>query len=63
MAFATILAVVAGLVIASSGAVAHDFFNNVPNGGRLGERAEINTGPVATGVGGSEASGAAPGPA
>ena len=39
VAFATILAVVAGLVISASGAVAHDVWSNiVRRGQRLGER-------------------------
>ena len=41
VAFATLLAVVAGLVISASGAVAHDFWNSVVHRGRLEERAEI----------------------
>jgi cation/acetate symporter len=41
VAFATLLAVVAGLVISASGAVAHDFWNGVVHRGRLEERAEI----------------------
>ncbi|MGH3876007.1 MAG: solute symporter family protein [Actinophytocola sp.] len=38
VAFATILAVVAGLVITSSGAVAHDIWNNVVRRGRSSDR-------------------------
>ena len=41
VAFATILAVVAGLVISASGAVAHDFFNSVLRRGEMEERDEI----------------------
>jgi cation/acetate symporter len=41
VAFATLLAVVAGLVISASGAVAHDFWNSVLHRGQLDERAEI----------------------
>ena len=40
VAFATILAVVAGLVISASGAVAHDVWTNVIKKGRTGEDAE-----------------------
>jgi cation/acetate symporter len=38
VAFATIVAVVAGLVIAASSAFAHDFYTNVIRGGELNER-------------------------
>ena len=41
VAFATILAVVAGLVIASSGAVAHDLWSNVVRRGEVSEREEV----------------------
>ncbi len=41
VAFATILAVVAGLVISASGAVAHDVWSNVVRKGRDSEREEI----------------------
>ena len=41
MAFATILAVVAGLVISASGAVAHDIWSNVVRSGRDSEKEEV----------------------
>jgi cation/acetate symporter len=41
VAFATILAVVAGLVIAASGAVAHDVWTGVVRKGKAGEREEV----------------------
>jgi cation/acetate symporter len=41
VAFATILAVVAGLVISASGAVAHDVYTNVVRHGETDERAEV----------------------
>ena len=41
VAFATILAVVAGLVISASGAVAHDVWSNVVRKGRDSEREEV----------------------
>jgi cation/acetate symporter len=41
VAFATILAVVAGLVMAASGAVAHDVYTNVVRGGRASEPQEL----------------------
>jgi cation/acetate symporter len=41
IAFATILAVVAGLVISASGAVAHDVYNNVVRRGDANEREEV----------------------
>jgi cation/acetate symporter len=41
VAFATILAVVAGLVISASGAVAHDVWTNVVKRGRQSDRGEI----------------------
>ncbi|HZO05197.1 MAG TPA: cation acetate symporter [Solirubrobacterales bacterium] len=41
VAFATILAVVAGLVIAASGAVAHDVWSNVVRRGRDSEHEEV----------------------
>jgi cation/acetate symporter len=41
VAFATILAVVAGLVISASGAVAHDIWSNVVRKGRDSEREEV----------------------
>ncbi|NUR72231.1 MAG: cation acetate symporter [Hamadaea sp.] len=42
VAFATILAVVAGLTLASSSSVAHDFYANVVRKGQASERQEIN---------------------
>jgi cation/acetate symporter len=50
VAFATILAVVAGLVISASGAVAHDFFNNVLRRGEMEERGEIAVARIAAGA-------------
>jgi cation/acetate symporter len=41
VAFATILAVVAGLVISASGAVAHDVWSNIVRAGRDSEREEV----------------------
>ena len=41
VALATILAVVAGLVITSSGAVAHDLWSNVVRKGHDSEREEV----------------------
>jgi cation/acetate symporter len=41
VAFATILAVVAGLVISASGAVAHDIWSNVVRRGRDSEKEEV----------------------
>ena len=41
VAFATILAVVAGLVISASGAVAHDVWSNIVRDGRDSEHEEI----------------------
>ena len=49
-AFATILAVVAGLVISASGAVAHDFFNSIVRHGRMAERSEIAVARIAAAV-------------
>ncbi|QIN80621.1 sodium/solute symporter [Rubrobacter marinus] len=40
--FATILAVVAGLVIAASGAFAHDFYNNVIRNGEASDGEQLN---------------------
>ncbi len=40
-AFAAILSTVAGLVIAASGAFAHDFYTNVIRGGQAGEREQL----------------------
>ena len=50
VAFATILAVVAGLVISASGAVAHDFFNSIVRHGRMAERSEIAVARIAAAV-------------
>jgi cation/acetate symporter len=41
VAFATILAVVAGLVISAAGAFAHDFYSNVLRGGQVTEREQM----------------------
>jgi cation/acetate symporter len=41
VAFATILAVVAGLTLASSSSLAHDFYANVVRSGRTSERQEV----------------------
>jgi cation/acetate symporter len=50
IAFATILAVVSGLVISASGAVAHDLWTNVKRDGKGDEREEIKVGRIAAGV-------------
>ncbi|MFB9234552.1 cation acetate symporter [Plantactinospora siamensis] len=42
VAFATILAVVAGLTLASSSSLAHDFYANVVRRGEASERQEVN---------------------
>ncbi|HEX7746041.1 MAG TPA: cation acetate symporter [Micromonosporaceae bacterium] len=42
VAFATILAVVAGLTLASSSSLAHDFYANVVKDGTASERQEVN---------------------
>jgi cation/acetate symporter len=42
VAFATILAVVAGLTLASSSSLAHDFYANVVKDGKASERQEVN---------------------
>jgi cation/acetate symporter len=47
IAFATILAVVAGLVISASGAVAHDVWNSVLKRGEGEERQEVRIGRIA----------------
>ena len=49
VAFATILAVVAGLVISASGAVAHDLWSNVIRKGRDSEHEEVWVARVAAG--------------
>src|ERR687894_546766 len=41
VAFATIVAVVAGLVVAASGAFAHDFYSNVIRGGNASEQEQF----------------------
>jgi len=50
VAFATILAVVAGLVISASGAVAHDVWSNVIRKGRDSEREEVYVARIAAGA-------------
>jgi cation/acetate symporter len=47
VAFATILAVVAGLVISASGAVAHDIWSNIVRSGRDSEREEVHVARIA----------------
>ncbi|HTH18188.1 MAG TPA: cation acetate symporter, partial [Magnetospirillum sp.] len=47
VAFATILAVVAGLVLAGASAVSHDLFANVIMKGRASERAEVRASKIA----------------
>jgi cation/acetate symporter len=47
VAFATILAVVAGLTLASSSSVAHDFYANVIRRGNAGERDEVKVARIA----------------
>ncbi|GIF07644.1 solute symporter family protein [Actinoplanes siamensis] len=47
VAFATILAVVAGLTLASSSSTAHDFYANVIKKGNASERDEVNVARVA----------------
>jgi cation/acetate symporter len=47
VAFATILAVVAGLVLSASGAVAHDIWSNVIRHGRESEQSEVWAGRIA----------------
>ena len=47
VAFATILAVVAGLVIAASGAVAHDVWTSVVRKGQADEREEVRVARIA----------------
>ena len=46
VAFATILAVVAGLTLASSTSVAHDIYNSVIRKGEATEAEEIEDGPA-----------------
>ena len=50
VAFATILAVVAGLVISASGAVAHDVWSNVIRKGRDSEHEEVYVARIAAGA-------------
>jgi cation/acetate symporter len=50
VAFATILAVVAGLVISASGAVAHDVWSNVIRKGRDSEHEEVHVARIAAGA-------------
>jgi len=47
VAFATILAVVAGLTLASSSSLAHDFYANVIKRGKVSERQEVNVAKMA----------------
>ncbi|MDQ6710458.1 MAG: cation acetate symporter [Candidatus Dormibacteraeota bacterium] len=47
VAFATILAVVAGLTLAASSAFAHDFWMNVVRGGKESEREQVNVARIA----------------
>ena len=47
VAFATILAVVAGLTLASSSSVAHDLYNNVIRKGKATDRQEVKVGRIA----------------
>ncbi|MBM7866939.1 sodium/solute symporter [Heliobacterium gestii] len=52
VAFATILAVVAGLTLAASSAFAHDFYVNVLKGGKVDEASQVKVARMATfGVG------------
>ncbi len=48
VAFATILAVVAGLAVASSGAISHDLYATIFRGGQSSEKEEIMVSRVAT---------------
>ena len=50
IAFATILAVVAGLVISASGAVAHDLWSNVIRKGHDSEHEEVTVARIAAGL-------------
>ena len=50
VAFATILAVVAGLVISASGAMAHDLWSNVIRKGRDSEHEEVYVARIAAGI-------------
>jgi cation/acetate symporter len=47
VAFATILAVVSGLVIAGSGALAHDLYHTILRRGRSSEREQVRAGKIA----------------
>ncbi|HLO78188.1 MAG TPA: cation acetate symporter, partial [Magnetospirillum sp.] len=53
VAFATILAVVAGLVLAGASAISHDLFANVIMKGKASERAEVRASKIASLVLGS----------
>jgi len=48
VAFATILAVVAGLTLATSGAIAHDLYVNVIKGGEVAEREQVRVARMST---------------
>jgi cation/acetate symporter len=48
VAFATIVAVVAGLALAGAGAIAHDLYANVIKGGKVSEGAEMRVSRIAT---------------
>jgi cation/acetate symporter len=50
VAFATIVAVVAGLVISASGAFAHDFYNNVIRNGEATEQEQFKAARIASGA-------------
>ena len=50
VAFATILAVVAGLVLSASGAIAHDIYANVLHRGTTDEKREVSVGKSAAAV-------------
>jgi cation/acetate symporter len=47
VAFATILAVVAGLVLASSAAVSHDIYTNIIKGGKADQRQQVKAARIA----------------
>jgi cation/acetate symporter len=59
VAFATILAVVAGLVLAASGAVAHDIYSNVLHRGQATDDREVRVGKTSAGAIGIAAIGVA----
>jgi cation/acetate symporter len=48
VAFATIVAVVAGLALAGAGAIAHDLYANVIKGGKVSEGAEMRVSRIST---------------